>query len=259
MRQPRASQRYLPIVRDDELPLTKRIIELACMYGRYGYRRVTALLRWDGWFVNHKRVERIRKKEGLKVPRKQRKRGRLWFNDGSCVRLRPQHKDDVWSYDFVFDRTEDGRRLKLLTVVDEFSRECLAIEVGRRIRATQVLDVLTGLMIERGTPCFIRSDNGPEFIARKLRRWLDGHGVRTLFIEPGSPWQNAYVESFNGKFRDECLNMEWFRSRREACVIIEKWRVEYNQVRPHSALNNLTPEAFRRQRELKDEEAGVVR
>jgi len=187
-----------------------RIIELAKQYGRYGYRRITALLRREGWRVNRKRVERIWRQEGLKVPRRQPKKARLWLNDGSCVRLRAESPNHVWSYDIVFDRTHDGRPLRMLTVVDEFTRECLAIKVERRIRSEDVLECLADLFLLRGTPAYLRSDNGPEFEATAVREWLGRLGVETLFIEPGSPWENGYVESFNGKLRDELLNGEIF-------------------------------------------------
>jgi len=183
--------------------LTNRIIERATKYGRYGYRRITALLGEEGWRVNHKRVERIWRQEGLKVPAKQPKRGRLWFNDGSCIRLRPAYKDHVWSYDFVADRTKDGRPLKMLTLINEYSRESLAIKVARSIRAQDVLECLAELFVHRGTPDHIRSDNGSEFTAQAVRKWLGRVDVKTLFIEPGSPWENGCVESFNGKLRDE--------------------------------------------------------
>jgi len=241
LKQSRASQRYLPIVRDDELPLTRRVIELACMYGRYGYRRVTALLRDDGWYVNHKRVERIWTQQGLKVPKKQPKRGRLWFNDGSCVRLRAQHKDHVWSYDFVQARTHDGRSFRMLTVIDEHTRECLAIDVARSLKSDDVLERLTWLMATRGVPKHIRSDNGAEFTAKAVRSWLGKVGVKTLYIEPGSPWENGYIESFNGKLRDELLGGEIFYSLKEAKVLIERWRNHYNTKRPHSSLGYRPP------------------
>ena len=241
LKQPRASQRYLPMVRDDELPLSKRIIELACMYGRYGYRRVTALLRWDGWHVNHKRVERIWRREGLKVPTKQPKRGRLWLNDGSCVRLRPEHRDHVWSYDFVQGRTSEGRPFRMLTVIDEYTRECLAIDVGRQLRSDDVLERLAWLMSTRGVPGHIRSDNGAEFTAKAVRAWLGKVGVKTLYIEPGSPWENGYIESFNGKLRDELLSGEIFTTLLEARVLIERWRNHYNTARPHSSLGYRPP------------------
>ena len=178
---------------------------MASDYGRYGYRRVTTLLRAEGWHINHKRVERLWRQEGLKVPQKQPKRRRLWLADGSCIRLRPAHKDHVWSYDFVHSRTHDGRALRLLTLMDEYTRECLSIDVGRKLNSEDVLERLSDLFIRRGVPDYIRSDNGPEFTAKKVRHWLEKIGVRTLFIEPGSPWENGYIESFNGKLRDELL------------------------------------------------------
>jgi len=241
LNQPRATQRYEPKVSSDEAALRKRIIEMACEYGRYGYRRVTALLRQEGWQVNHKRVERIWRREGLKVPQKQPRRGRLWLNDGSCIRLRPQYRDHVWAYDFVSVRTHDGRPLRLLVIVDEHTRECLAIDVARRLNSEDVLEQLAWLFVIRGVPDHIRSDNGPEFTAEAVRDWLKRVGVRTLFIEPGSPWENGYVESFNGKLRDELLNREIFYTLTEAKVLIERWRHEYNTVRPHSSLGYRPP------------------
>jgi putative transposase len=187
------------------------------------------------WRVNHKRVERIWRREGLKVPKKQPKRGRLWLNDGSCIRLRPEHKDHVWSYDFMVDRTADGRTFKILNIIDEFTRECLVSFVSRKIKTQEVIDQLFSLFVLRGIPEHIRSDNGPEFTARSIRQWLSQLGVKTLFIEPGSPWENGYIESFNGKLRDELLDREIFTTLEEAKVLIEQWRREYNQIRPHSA------------------------
>ncbi len=218
-----------------------RIVELATCYGRYGYRRITAMLRQENWRVNHKRVERIWRQEGLKVPKKQPKRGRLWLNDGSCIRLRPEHKDHVWSYDFMADRTTDGRAFRILTIIDEYTRECLAVLVDRRITSQNVIDKLFQLFVFRGVPEHIRSDNGPEFTARTIRAWLNRLGVKTLFIERGSPWENGYIESFNGKLRDELLNREIFTTLTEAKILIETWRKEYNQIRPHSALNYRPP------------------
>jgi transposase InsO family protein len=234
-------QRYEPRLLDDEAALTARIIELAKEYGRYGYRRITALLIREGWQVNHKRVERIWRQEGLKVPQKQPKRGRLWLNDGSCIRLRPERRNHVWAYDFVFDRTHNGRALKLLTIVDEYTRECLAIETARRLTSRDVLRVLARLMLRHGVPAHIRSDNGPEFVAKAVREWLERLEVETLFIEPGSPWENGYIESFNGKLRDELLNGEIFYTVREARVLIGMWQREYNQIRPHSSLGYRPP------------------
>jgi putative transposase len=239
--QSRTSQRYEPKVADDEDALTARIIELASEYGRYGYRRITALLRSEGWRVNCKRVWRIWRREGLKVPQKQPKRGRLWLNDGSCVRLRPERKNHVWAYDFVFDRTHNGRSLKILTIVDEYTKQSLAIEPGRSLKSKDVIRVLAALMVKHGVPEYIRSDNGPEFVARSVTEWLKGLAVETLFIEPGSPWENGYVESFNGKLRDELLNGEIFYTLYEARVLIEMWRKHYNRVRPHSSLGYRPP------------------
>ena len=217
------------------------MIELASQYGRYGYRRITAMLRWLGWNVNHKRIERLWRREGLKVPQKQPRRGRLWLADGSCIRLRPAYKDHVWSYDFVHARTHDGRAFRLLVIIDEYSRECLAIDVARRLTNEDVLERLSDLFVRRGVPAHIRSDNGPEFTARAVRSWLDRVGVKTLFIEPGSPWENGYVESFNGKLRDELLDREIFDTLLEAKVLIERWRTEYNTIRPHSSLGYRPP------------------
>jgi transposase InsO family protein len=217
------------------------MIELATEYGRYGYRRITAMLRDEGFRVNHKRVERLWRREGLKVPEKQPKRRRLWLNDGSCVRLRPAYPDHVWSYDFVRDRTSDGRAFRMLTLIDEYSRECLAIDVGRHLCSDDVLERLTWLMATRGVPDHIRSDNGSEFTAIAVRDWLSRVGVKTLFIEPGSPWENGYNESFNGKLRDELLNGEVFDTLLEARILIERWRRHYNEVRPHSSLGYSPP------------------
>ncbi|MEQ9454677.1 MAG: IS3 family transposase [Phycisphaeraceae bacterium] len=241
LKQPRSTQRYAPSERDDEKPLTRRIINLAAAFGRYGYRRIAALLRREGWDVNHKRVERIWRQEGLKVPKRQPKRGRLWFNDGSCMRLRPTHKDHVWAYDFVADRTRGGRSIRMLVIVDEFTRECLSIDVARGLKHDDVLERLAWLMSTRGVPEHIRSDNGSEFTARRVREWLAKVGVKTLFIEPGSPWENGYVESFNGKLRDELLARERFDTLKEAKVLVERWRVHYNTQRPHSSLGYLPP------------------
>lgn len=241
LQQSRATQRYLPEVRDDEEPLTQRIIELAALYGRYGTPRITAMLRSEQWPVNHKRVERIWRCAGLKVPQRQPKRGRLWLNDGSCIRLRPERKDHVWAYDFVTARTHDGRSFRMLTVVDEFTRECLAIDVARQLKSDDVLERLAWLFCIRGVPEHIRSDNGSEFTAKVVREWLARVGVKTLYIEPGSPWENGYIESFNGKLRDELLNGEIFYSLKEAKVLIERWREQYNTVRPHSSLGYRPP------------------
>ena len=239
--QHRSTQRKDLIRRDDEDALTRAIIRLAEQFGRYGYRRITALLRNEGWHVNQKRVYRIWRREGLKVPMKQPKRGRLWLNDGSCVRLRPAHKGHVWSYDFVQGRTHDGRVFRMLCVIDEYTRECLAIRVKRKLNSRDVLDTLGELFVRHGAPEHIRSDNGPEFIATALRDWLQRIGVKTLYIEPGSPWENGYCESFNSKLRDELLAREIFFDLREAQILIETWRRHYNTARPHSSLGYRPP------------------
>ena len=241
LNQARSTQRHRPKVRNDETRLLRRIIELACQYGRYGYRRITALLRRKGWKVNHKRVQRLWRQAGLKVPSKQPKRGRIWLNDGSCVRHRANHKDHVWTYDFVQTRTHDGRVVRMLTVLDEHTRECLAIDVARCLDSEDVLERLTWLFVTRDVPEHIRSDNGSEFTATAVRTWLQKVGVQTLFIEPGSPWENGYIESFNGKLRDELLNGEIFYTLTEAKVLVERWRQEYNTVRPHSSLGYRPP------------------
>jgi transposase InsO family protein len=241
LRQVRSTQRRGRYPPDDEPRLLRRMVELAMEYGRYGYRRIAAMLREEGWLVNHKRVERLWRLEGLKVPERQPKRGRLWLTDGSCIRLRPAYKDHVWSYDFMMARTSDGRPLRLLTVMDEYSRECLAIDVGRRITSDDVLERLTELFVLRGVPAYVRSDNGPEFTATVVREWLERVGVKTLYIEPGSPWENGYIESFNGKLRDELLNGDTFDTVLEAQVLVENWRRHYNAVRPHSSLGYRPP------------------
>lgn len=239
--QPRSTQRHVEKERADEKKLREDIVFLASKYGRYGYKRITALLRRDGWRVNHKRVYRIWREEGLKVPAKQPKRSRLWFNDGSCIRKRAEYKNHVWSYDFVFDRTQRGKPIRMLTVIDEFTRECLAIKVKHKLNSTDVIHALADLFLLKGVPDYIRSDNGAEFIAKKLRKWLGQLGVKTLYITPGSPWENGYIESFNGRLRDEFLNGELFYSLKEAQVLVEVWRREYNTLRPHSSLGYRAP------------------
>jgi transposase InsO family protein len=239
--QARTTQRHPPTSAADEARLVARLVELATQYGRYGYRRVTAVLRGEGWPVNHKRVARLWRREGLKVPQRQPKRGRLWLRDGSCVRRRAAYRHHVWAYDFVAERTHDGRPLKILAVVDEYSRECLALVVARRLRSTDVLEAVADLFVTHGAPAYLRSDNGPEFTAGLVRAWLRAVSVETLFIERGSPWENGYVESFNGKLRDELLDREIFYTLAEAKILIERWRREYNTVRPHSALGYRPP------------------
>ncbi len=221
--------------------MTADVIELAKTYGRYGYGPITALLRHAGWAVNAKRVQRIWRRKGLKVPQRQPKRGRLRLNDGSCVRLRAERPNHVWSYDFVEDRTHDGRKFRMLCLIDEFTHEALAIRVKRRLNATDVLETLADVMILRGPPAYVRSDNGPEFVALALREWIAAVGAKTAYIEPGSPWENGYCESFTRQQRDELLNGEVFFSLAEAQVLIEVWRRHYNTVRPHSSLGYRPP------------------
>lgn len=239
--QGRTSQRYQQKQLPDEGTLTGRIVALASEYGRYGYRRITALLKAEGWCVNHKRVERIWRQEGLKVPTRQPKRGRLWLNDGSCIRLRPTYRHHVWSYDFMQDRTHDGRAFRMLNIIDEYSRECLTVKVARHLDHEDVIACLTDLFCQYGVPTHIRSDNGSEFTAHRLRDWLAKLEVKPLFIEPGSPWENGYIESFNGKMRDELLDGELFYTLKEAQILIERWRNTYNHIRPHSALGYRPP------------------
>jgi len=240
--QHRSTQRRIPQGRDDEARLTADIIALARQYGRYGYRKIAELLRSTaGWVVNDKRVERIWRREGLKVPAKQPKRGRLWLNDVSCIRLRAERPNHVWSYDFVEDRTHDGRKYRMLNVIDEFTHECLAIRVSRKLKAVDVIDVLSDLFILRGVPGHIRSDNGAEFIAKAVQEWIAAVGSKTAYIAPGSPWENGFIESFNARLRDELLDGEIFYSLKEAKIVIESWRRHYNTVRPHGSIGYKPP------------------
>jgi len=240
--QHRSTQRRTPTGRDDEERLTADIVELARQYGRYGYRKIAELLRSTaGWVVNDKRVERIWRREGLKVPKKQPKRGRLWLNDGSCIRLRAERPNHVWSYDFVEDHTHDGRKYRMLNIVDEFTHECLAIRIDRKLKSTDVIDVLSDLFILRGVPEHIRSDNGPEFVAKAVQEWIAAVGARTAYITPGSPWENGFIESFNARLRDELLDGENFYSLKEARIVIESWRHHYNTERPHESLGYKPP------------------
>ena len=242
--QPRSTQRQAPTAKEEEGRLVARMLELVRQHPRYGYRRIWALLRRQGWQVNRKRVYRLWRKQGLKVPRKQRKKRRLGSSANSCIRRPAEYKDHVWSWDFVHDRTTAGGALKWFTLVDEYTRECLALEVDRGMTAKAVAAVLALVVRQRGTPTHIRSDNGPEFIARAIREWMLGAGVETLYIEPGAPWENGYGESFNSKVRDELLNAEEFTSLLEARVLAKAWKEEYNHVRPHSSLGYRTPAEF---------------
>ncbi len=239
----RSTQRRMPTTPDDELALTADIIEFARQYGRYGYRRITALLRTAGWSVNKKRVERLWRREGLKVPTKQPKRGRLWLNDGSCIRLRPERPNHVWSYDFVADRTHDGKAFRMLCIIDEFTREAIAIRVARKLKATDVIEALCDLFVERGVPTHIRSDNGPEFVALALREWIAAVGAQTAYIEPGSPWENGYCEGpSTGAARRAARRRRLFYTLKEAKIMIEKHGDgNFNTVRPHSSLGYRPP------------------
>lgn len=211
---------------------------------RYGYRRIWRLLRQEGFKVNRKRIYRLWRQEGLKVPVKRRKRRSSGEIANGITRLQASHKDQVWTWDFIHDRTEDGRPLKLLSIVDEYTRECVALEVGRHYKSVDIIEVLIDLFMIRGIPQYIRSDNGPEFIAKAIKRWLGRTGVKSLYVEPGSPWQNGYVESFHSRVRDEFLNTELFTSIAEAKLLAMQWRLEYNHRRPHSSLGYVTPAAF---------------
>jgi transposase InsO family protein len=241
--QVRTTQRYAPQPNPEREKLRERIVELATQYGRYGYKTITSLLQLEGFEVGKDSVHRVWREEGLQVPQKQPKRARLWLTDGSCIRLRPTHKNHVWSYDFVSEQTHDGRKFRILNIIDEFTRECLASFVARRIRSQDVILILADLFIEHGIPEHIRSDNGPEFVARNLMSWFKTLNVKPLFIEKGSPWENGYCESFNGKMRYLLLDGEIFYSLFEAKVIIEAWRRHYNEVRPHSSLGGRPPKA----------------
>jgi transposase InsO family protein len=242
--QPRSTQRQAPRARAEEGRLVARILELVRRHPRFGYRRIWALLRREGWRVNRKRVFRLWRQQGLKVPRKQRKKRRRGSSANSCVRRPAEHKDHVWAWDFLHDRTTAGGPLKWFTLVDEYTRECLALEARRGMTAREVNAVLAGVVRERGAPAHIRSDNGPEFIAKAIRTWMTGAGLETLYIAPGAPWENGYAESFNSKVRDELLNAEEFGSVREARVLAAAWKREYNHVRPHGALGYRTPAEY---------------
>lgn len=244
LNQPLSTQRYKPSIREDEPLLVRSILELVAEFPRFGYRRITRLLRNDGWRVNAKRIYRLWRQEGLKVPQKKQKRRRLGSSLGGILRRKAEYKNHVWSVDFIFDRTANGRSLKTLVVIDEHTRECLALEVGRQFTSEHFIELLADLIATRGVPEFIRSDNGPEFISHRVRRFLEKIEIGTSYIEPGSPWQNGYVESFNSRFRDECLACEEFTTVAEARAVIERWRHSYNHRRPHGSLGGLTPAEF---------------
>ena len=242
--QPRASQRREPKPRDDEAALVKRMLELVRERPRFGYRRIAALLRGEGWRASSTRIYRLWRREGLKVPKKKRKRRRLGKSANACSRRRAEHKDHVWCWDFVFDRTTAGSPLKWLSIVDEYTRECLTLKVDRGITSEDVIDTLAELFAMRGVPRHIRSDNGPEFIAQAIQRWLTQVDVETLYIEPGSPWENGFAESFHSRFRDEFLALEMFESLAAARKLTAAWREDYNHHRPHGSLGYVTPSVF---------------
>ena len=244
----RTAYRYEPIKLPDEDEVRREVIDLACNYGRVGYRMVTDMLNnkkaADEKRINHKRVERIWREEGLKLPQKQTKRRRIWLNDGSCVRLRPERPNHVWSYDFMEDRTADGRKIRFLNIIDEYRHLCLASIPRRAWRNNDVIEALSDLMLTHGTPEYLRSDNGSEFTAKKIRHWLNGAGITTAYIEPGSPWENGYIESFNSRMRDEFLNGELFGNMYEARVLTGRWVRYYNKIRPHSSLRGKAPQTI---------------
>lgn len=233
--------RYTPVKREDEDDIRALVIYLATNFGRAGYRQVADMARNAGVTINHKRVARIWREEGLKLPKKQVKKRRIWLGNGSCMRLKATHRNHVWSYDFVEDRTHDGRKVRILNIIDEYTHECLASIPRRHFKGKDVIEVLADLMLIHGCPEFIRSDNGPEFIATALRKWLDDVGVKCAFIEPGSPWENGFIESFNARMRDEFLNGELFGNLHEAQVLTKRWVSYYNEIRPHSSLDGRPP------------------
>ena len=243
--QQRSTQRYqAKEVSADEQQLLSRMHELVRKYPRYGYRMIGAKLRQEGWRLNPKRMYRLWRQEGFKVPKKTRKKRRLGHHGNSCVRRRAQHKDHVWTWDFIHDRTRTGQPLKWLAITDEYTRECLALEVDRSITADRIVEVLTSLFMIRGVPKHIRSDNGPEFIAQAIRRHAEAAGLEMLYVEPGSPWENGFAESFFSRLRDELLNCEEFENLAEARWFAQRRKQEHNEERPHSSLDYQTPSEF---------------
>jgi putative transposase len=244
--QHRSTQRYTPQERDGDRALVTRLRELVGENPRRGCRYLSALLRQEGWGVNYKRVHRLWKREGYRVPRKRHKKRAVGDASNACDKRAATHANDVWTWDFIHDRLVDGRALKCLTILDEYTRECLELGMGRSIRGGEVLDALGRLMSERGAPGHIRSDNGPEFIATQVTTWLADLGVQTLYIEPGAPWQNGFAEAFNSRLRDEFLEMNYFTTLAHAQELARRWKEHYNTTRPHSSLNYLTPAEFAR-------------
>ena len=244
LKQSRSTQRYKPKLPDKDKPVIKDLLKLHVKHPRYGYRRITIKLRERDWFINFKRVYRLWCQEGLKIRRKQHKKLYTGVSENACNRKRPEHYNHIWSYDFLIERLENGQRMKLLVVIDEFTRECLAIDVNRKIKGPDVVEVLRYLFAVRGCPEYIRSDNGPEFVSNTVQKWLENSGVNTLYVAPGSPWENGYVESFNSKLRDELLNRELFLHIDELRYVADRWRMDYNHYRPHSSLDYMAPAAF---------------
>ena len=236
----RSTQRYEASPADDDR-LRLALIRLAKQYGRYGYRKIAELLRMEGWHVNHKKVERIWREEGLQLPKRHKKRKRLYHKDSSVIRLRPKYPNHIWSIDFVHGKLSNGVPFKMLTVLDEYTREALCVAVNDKMGNEDVLEALYPLFLKHGTPEFIRSDNGPEFIAQNFQGWLTKVGIKPIRIYPGSPWENGYNERFNGTLRREVLNAEWFATVKQARIVIEIWRKQYNHIRPHQALGMRPP------------------
>ena len=232
---------YRSVDQADDNALRLALIRLAKQYGRYGYRKITQLLRIEGWQVNHKKVERIWRKEGLQLPKRHKKRKRLYHKDHSVIRLRPHYQNHIWSIDFVHDKLSNGRAYKMLTVMEEYSRQALLVHVADKMGSADVLEVLYPLIIKHGKPEFIRSDNGPEFVSESFQCWLKRVGINPIRIYPGSPWENGYNERFNGTLRNEVLNAEWFTTTKEAQIVINQWLKEYNHIRPHQSLNMRPP------------------
>jgi putative transposase len=240
----RSSLSYALRMPAKDAPVIEALRALSAQYPRYGYRRMRIFLRRAGYELSWERIHRLWRKAGLQLPRR---RPRRRIATGRPRPLPAAGPNFVWAYDFVFDACANGQQIKCLTIVDEFTRECLAIDVASSIRSKRVIELLTQLISTHGAPRYLRSDNGPEFVSRAILEWLAETGIETALIDPGKPWQNGADESFNGKFRDECLSLEWFRSRAEARVVIENWRRHYNAVRPHSSLAYLTPNEFKQQ------------
>ena len=237
----RSTQQYKAASRDDDQALRLALVRLAKQYGRYGYRKIARLLRVEGWQVNHKKVERLWREEGLQLPQRHKKRKRLYHKDSSIIRLRPRYPNHIWSIDFVHDRLSNGRSYKMLTVLDEYTRQALCVAVRIRMGSADVLEALYPLLLKHGTPEYLRSDNGPEFIAGPLQEWLTRVGIKPIQIYPGSPWENGYNERFNGTLRTEILNAEWFATTKQAQIVINNWLRQYNHIRPHQALNMRPP------------------